>query len=626
LKVGDHIDILLDSSTDPPSVEPVTITAIIAYSAGFPSVTGRPDQTIGLSPAFLAAHPEQVDWTNGGLVVKLRGGAGDVPAFRSAVEAAALPVGGIGSAVNVGVRHLVTVEARSLWLLGLIFGAAAMVVVVQMFRRNAVLAANRLRIIEQLGMPRSGLVGTGILHGLRVGALGAIGGGLLAVLASPILPVGVSRTADPHIGIHADLLVLANGTLGTLAIAAAAAAGGVHVATRTVRSERFERRGVGRLSHLGPVMSTGMQSVFGAGLIGPVVAATFLLGASALGSSFDRMLSDPDLAGGTWDVDLVYDDAGPREAAGRALAAEPSVAASAVGGWGGLEVNGQAVYAMIYAPGSGIAPAVDRGRAPVGSSQIALGAAELSKLHVSIGDTVDVGRPRRQDAAPDGVPRRVVPAVVIGRSVLASPIYQSLAQGQGGAVTTSLLERIGSSPDQDIPGFFVKLRNRGQLAAGYADLTQRLHPNFAFQRADNAAVGSLRHITGLVVLLLVLLSALCGVSMVHRIVVTARRNQRELAILRSVGLTPSQVARCQAVHGAGVAVVTAAIAVPVGLIAAGRAWRRVAGYLFVVPRPDPRAVTVAGGVVVWIVIGASIGLAVGLWNRRTALAWLLRFE
>ena len=40
---------------------------------------------------------------------------------------------------------------------------------------------------------------------------GAVLAGLAAILASPLLPVGLARKADPDVGLHADWLVLAAG-------------------------------------------------------------------------------------------------------------------------------------------------------------------------------------------------------------------------------------------------------------------------------------------------------------------------------------------------------------------------------------------------------------------------------
>jgi hypothetical protein len=278
---------------------------------------------------------------------------------------------------------------------------------------------------------------------------------------------------------------------------------------------------------------------------------------------------------------------------------------------------------MFFEPGAGIAPAVDRGRAPTGPSEIALGKAELSTLHVSIGDTVKVQRGGDDTGGPPTGP--TVPAVVTGRVVLAAPVYQTLTLGQGGAITSSMLERLGSTTEQ-APSFFVKLHRPEQLRAAYEDLTARLQPSFAFPRADNAAVGSLRKITHLVSLLLGVLLALTAGALLHRIVATARRRQHDMATMRSLGFTPSQVARSHLVHGALVALVAGVIAVPVGLLAARAGWQQVAGYLGVVPRAVVRPVTITGILLLSVVAGALLGLLLGLRARRTPPARVLRTE
>src|SRR5207248_11763391 len=119
----------------------------------------------------------------------------------------------------------------------------------------------------------------------------------------------------------------------------------------------------------------------GGGLLGVIAALTALLGTLALGASFDRVRSDPQLSGATWDLALVNEQPGGLAEMRQALAREPSVAAFGLGGWTSLTVNGRSVYGMLFEAGSGIAPAVDRGRAPTGSGEIALGAKELAALH-----------------------------------------------------------------------------------------------------------------------------------------------------------------------------------------------------------------------------------------------------
>src|SRR5439155_6997167 len=127
-------------------------------------------------------------------------------------------------------------------------------VLVQLFRRNASLVADQLRIVGHMGMPRRDLVVAGGLGGLRVGAIGAVVGVVIAVGASRFLPVGVSRTADPHIGFHADLVVLGAGVLVTLVVAALAGARAAQLATRAAPvGPRRASRTAAVVSRLGPV-------------------------------------------------------------------------------------------------------------------------------------------------------------------------------------------------------------------------------------------------------------------------------------------------------------------------------------------------------------------------------------
>src|SRR5439155_7026518 len=207
-------------------------------------------------------------------------------------------------------------------------------------------------------------------------------------------------------------------------------------------------------------------------------------------------------------------------------------------------------------------------------------------------------------------------AVVTGRSVLASPTYQDLTVGEGGAITTSLFDRIRPSPDAQVPSYFVRLRDRAKLTASYTDLTDRLHPEFSFTRADNAGIRSLRKITTLVHALLALLAVLTTAALLYRIVATSRRQQLHMATMRSLGFTPSQVRRSQLVHGALVAVVAVVAALPIAVVATRTSWRRMADFLGVVSHPVVPPVSSTTTVAVMLVGGALVGLGVGIRSRR----------
>ena len=78
--------------------------------------------------------------------------------------------------------------------------------------------------LRALGMSRRMLLAVGIARATAIGAVGAAVGVLVAVAASPLLPVGLAGVAEPHPGVHADGAVLGLGALAALLVTAAGAA------------------------------------------------------------------------------------------------------------------------------------------------------------------------------------------------------------------------------------------------------------------------------------------------------------------------------------------------------------------------------------------------------------------
>jgi hypothetical protein len=636
LHVGDRVEILFGAPGEPGSTtDSVTIVGIAAYPAEFPSLTGRAGKAIILTPAFQAAHPERVDWTNANLNVHLAGAdAAAAARFRQAIAAAGLPIDDIDSVHEqaIGARRVVSVEAGTLWLVAIIVGAATLLILFQLMRRDASLFTSQLHELGELGMTRRELLLAGALRGLRVGSIGAAFGVILAVAVSPGLPIGTSRTADPNIGIHADLVVIGIGLAVAIGAATVASAAGVRAAAR--RSPLVPRRASpvsSLLSRLGPVGSTGARLAFTSpgrsaegsrlSLGTSIITLALLIGSVSLETSFDHLLATPPLVGATWDVVLSYDDPSDRGPAAQRLAAEPEVETWAPGGWVGATVNGHPVFAMVLDMGRGIDVAVDRGRQPQGPTEIALGAAEMADLHVKPGDEVSITLPPGNDGS---TPAPLTVAVT-GRAIMASPVYLSLPLGRGAAIPLGLYERLGGHKS-DLPSFLVKLRPGAPLDSGGAALVDHLHPNFSFPRPENIGISSLDNLKTAINILLLILAALCTTSFLHAFLVKTKRNRRDMATMRSLGLTGRQANRAHLFHGGLAAAATVVVAVPLAISAATFTWRWVAEYMGAVARPVasiPTTTTIAAAT---IAVGIVVAKLVGWREQRRPPSELMHGE
>jgi putative ABC transport system permease protein len=104
----------------------------------------------------------------------------------------------------------------------------------------------------------------------------------------------------------------------------------------------------------------------------------------------------------------------------------------------------------------------------------------------------------------------------------------------------------------------------------------------------------------------VVLAVVVGLS--FSIVVSVRSRRRELAILRSVGLTGRQVRRSVRTQAVAIMAVALVAGVPLGVVIGRLTWKAFAGQLGVVPDPSSPlawiAFTVVGGFVLALVAAA----------------------
>lgn len=630
LVVGDSLGIVVDD--DPHLTEDVRITGIVAYPGLFPSFSGPVDPFVILPPAFADEHPELVDWTNAGLSVKLHGGANDLDDYRAAVADAGIPVGGVGSQREqaAGPRQLVRFDGGVLWLLAVVVGISSLVVMAQIFRRAAIAASPEMNALRALGMRRTDLAAAATRSGLRTGTAGVLVATVVAIAGSPLFPVGISRTAEPHPGLSIDFVVLGIGLSATLLLTTLLSCGSTLLATRRDAPSRDRRYALASLANrllpapaagvrlaLTPA-TTGPGAVLRVGLLGLGSILAILVGVLSLTASLDNAIEDPTLTGGTWDGVLHFDDSPDRIAVATAIASDLRIERVALGGWStfyfSLTVNGREVFTQVLDTSMGIDIATDRGRGPKAASDIVLGEAELDALGVSVGDVVQV--------ALDGGSSQS--ATVVGRAVLAASRYGALQQGEGAAVTPAFMARLGN--DESTHAYVVRLRDDSHINLAIQQLRDDYDADFAFTRPDRAGVQSLRDVRSTVNIVLAVLGLLAVAALLHRLVVTARSQRRQIAVLRAMGLTGGQVLAAGATTGFVVVALASLFAVPLGIIAGVVGWRAIAEYLGVVPVPIVPAVVVVAFVAALVVAGVATGLAVIERIRRRRPGSLLRSE
>ena len=195
------------------------VSAIVVFNNQVaPVVTGaRP--TALLSPAFLrTAAGRRVSSSGDEAFVRLRPGASREGFLRAASALAARyrATGGKITAISTAdqvaaTQRAIRPHAVALALFAALAGVAALVIIGQLLGRQLVLDSGWFAVLRALGMSRWGLAALSIA---RVGAVTLAGGCLavaIAIAASPLMPIGAARLAEPAPGIEVNLAILAVG-------------------------------------------------------------------------------------------------------------------------------------------------------------------------------------------------------------------------------------------------------------------------------------------------------------------------------------------------------------------------------------------------------------------------------
>jgi ABC-type lipoprotein release transport system permease subunit len=571
---------------------------------------------VELNNAFLQAHRDELDLgPQPATLVRLRDGAAGRTHFAKTLEGlygrpGLVPV---GDPLGDPVEAVLKVQ-RIAW--ALLTAAATLAILLALGQALVRLVApmgDAAPTLRALGLRRPQLLATGAIEGLVVAIGVAVIGLTGGVLASPLVPSGLARRADPVNGIRVEPVVLA---LAAAVIVVLLTLAGVVGSWRFARESGPTRRGSTRSPVRGSApLTLGSRWAIGAPVTRPSgasagsavaasagVAARSAIVAVAVGlaglvavltfaSSVSRLRATPRLYG--WGFDGVFstNDLGPEELLQRfpRLAADRDVAAVGVGSIIDFIVDGAGVEALAFDEVKGnLHPTILEGRAPGDGLEIALGSGTLRSLHKHVGDTVEVLGPsgsRRVKV----VGRAAYPEIGDNGDVLHSASVRSAV---GRALTPDAVSAVVLFRVRDGVKPSTVLRRHGG-GEGYESVLA-----FRPRNVDNlSAIGGVPWtLAGFL--------ALLGLAAVgHALVMSVRGRRREIAVLRAIGLVRRQVGATVAVQATATALVGMVIGVPTG-IAAGRAgWALVTEGLGVVNQP-----VVAIGTIV-AVLGAAVVVA-----------------
>jgi predicted lysophospholipase L1 biosynthesis ABC-type transport system permease subunit len=124
------------------------------------------------------------------------------------------------------------VPVVTLWTAAGLLALAAVAILGQALAREMLARGDDFPTLRALGMSRGSLMAVSMAKAVLVGAGGAAMAVGVAVLASPLMPLGLARIAEPDPGFSTDWLVLGIGAAATLFVVSAVSVLPAHRAAR----------------------------------------------------------------------------------------------------------------------------------------------------------------------------------------------------------------------------------------------------------------------------------------------------------------------------------------------------------------------------------------------------------
>ncbi len=531
-------------------------------------------------------------------------------------------------------RATISTLASGLAAFAMIAGAAAAITIGQSINRHVGSVRSDADTLGNLGLTRADRCVALVACTVPVALGGAAIAAVVSWLASPIVPIGLARRADPEDGPFVDWAALLTGTIVIIVVVVGAATITASWMTRSrpsVRAEPAPSSVAESISRVGggPVLTNGVRLALDrrspglpvrSAIAGVALALAGVFGALTFSASLERLSATPERWGYDWDLLLNF-TSNDIDAATEKIAMDDRFTAIARWDVGFSFVDGVGVKAF------GLAAVKDRigyslrtGRQPLSPAEVVLGSATAERLGVGLGEHVDATR------AP-------------GTSSTASMVV----------VGTAVFPDSGDESFTDAIGFFGDAFTERAIVPDLFDASQlvvRIAPGLVIEtvarRLDNeypgsassgenvplppAEVSNLTNIRAAPVWLAAFVVLLGIASMLHVLLVTVSRRRSELAVLRSIGLTARQTTACLIGQALTITALGLIIGVPLGLIIGKAAWFAVANPIGVATDTAPPYATIAFAALVAMAITVLIALGPGWSAARLHPAQSLRVE
>jgi FtsX-like permease family len=602
-RVGDTYRAVLLSNENGRSVTyPLRVVGIAANTLNFPPYSSAGAGGVLLvTSSFIANHEAELGQPSIGIMVRLHGGEAAVPAFARAVVAqfpdAPMIVQGsaLQTAAIVGAIHP---AAIALWLLGGSLALVAIFVLFQLLGRLSAAEEDPYTTALALGASRRQLAAVELVRTVAIGLIAAALAVVTAVALSPIFPLGTARVAEPEPGVAMNAFVLGVGAVVIVLLTAALAAWPGWRTTRDAgrlqswqSRQAFSSEGSAwspRWLWLRPVVWMGAVHGLRAGkgassvpvrasVVSLVVAASGLAAALTFGASLNHMLATPAMYGWTWDAHI-YDAGNAGTGNLKAtLVADPWLRDVDLADTGlPLRIAGHTVEGVDFEQEKGaVSFIITEGRKPSGSAEIALTSPLMRQLGVHLGSHVPV-----QVTAVDGPTRMLT---VVGQQV--GPAIATSTSGSNEALMSrnALLAFVPQREKSHVPtttDAFVDFAPGAETPDHMAQLQHQMGTEYRIFRAEPPVdILSFGRVQNLPVLLALLLTGLAVATLLLTLVSSARRRRRDLAVLKSLGYRPRQLAGVVVCQSTAMTVVGLMVGIPLGIAVGRWLWILVGSHL-----------------------------------------------
>ena len=660
LHVGSHVPVHFPVTFTKSLPVTLHVVGIEASPGEFPPQisNGTPGQggVAHVSDALYRSLKDQRVFTFDFLLLRLKHGSADLPALNDELNRLANGLPQLNQDLNAqaaNVQRSIHLQAVALWIVSGLVALIGLLVLSQLLARQATIDATESPTLLALGMTRPQIWLTGMGRSAIIGIVGAAIGVVGAFAASPLMPIGTARIADPSPGVSFDPTVLGIGAVAALVVVLVLAAWPLWKSTKVVQHETATAGSAkpslaarsARLSGFPPPVSTGMRLALESGrgrtevpvrssLMSVTLAIAALAGALTFGASLNHLLNTPRLYGWKWDAHVTTNSDQPSsDPAVDALQSDPAVEDVAGVDTPPVLLDGRIrfdVIALDQKKGL-LDPIVLDGRAPRQPNEIALGVKTLRDAHAHIGSTV-----RLLITAITG--SRDIPFTVVG-TVVIPPNSDSARLGSGAVITYDAVKRMAPPDFKHLPQQtdlyfrFAPGVNKAQAMAAVRKLpvvntngkgTTALENDYAIilpQRPTDLV--NFGQVQNLPFLLAGLVAVLAAATLAHTLVTSIRRRRRDLAILKMLGFVPRQVRWTVAWQATTFVSAALLIGLPVGIAVGRVGWSAFASNLGTLPEPVTPSLrlllTIPGAIVLANVIAVIPALMAGRMKPAPAL-------